>query len=236
MSQMVQNLAPDLADARVATTGSRVSIRAMAAVWKHCKAGGVELLVMLAIADRADDEGAAYPSLQTLATKIRMSPRNTRYLISKLEKSGELEIERNAGPHGCNLFRVKCLDTPAKIAPLQPMVNTPASCGNLPLQTVAPNTSIIHQRDMRNGEALAQFWSAYPKRKDKARAKIAFAKLDPDDELVNRMLEAIELSKASRDWREDNGKYIPHPTTWLNGKRWEDEQCARFAEKPRLAL
>ena len=89
---------------------------------------------------------------------------------------------------------------------------------------------------MRNGEALAQFWSAYPKRKDKARAKIAFAKLDPDDELVNRMLEAIELSKASRDWREDNGKYIPHPTTWLNGKRWEDEQCARFAEKPRLAL
>ena len=27
----------------------------------------------------------------------------------------------------------------------------------------------------------------------------------------------------SKDWLEDDGKYIPHPATWLNAKGWEDE-------------
>ncbi|MNY63023.1 hypothetical protein D3C86_1999290 [compost metagenome] len=27
----------------------------------------------------------------------------------------------------------------------------------------------------------------------------------------------------SHDWLKDGGKYVPMPTTWLNGRRWEDE-------------
>jgi len=37
------------------------------------------------------------------------------------------------------------------------------------------------------------------------------------------MINAIELAKKSEDWIEENGKYIPHPATWLNQKRWTDE-------------
>ena len=28
---------------------------------------------------------------------------------------------------------------------------------------------------------------------------------------------------ASDEWKRDGGRFIPHPATWLNGKRWEDE-------------
>ena len=28
---------------------------------------------------------------------------------------------------------------------------------------------------------------------------------------------------ASEQWARDGGRYIPHPTTWLNGERWNDD-------------
>ena len=37
------------------------------------------------------------------------------------------------------------------------------------------------------------------------------------------LLTAIEKQKESAQWSKDNGQFIPHPTTWLNGRRWEDE-------------
>ena len=40
---------------------------------------------------------------------------------------------------------------------------------------------------------------------------------------IDVLLSAISNQKKSEQWRRDGGKYIPHPTTWLNGKRWEDE-------------
>lgn len=37
------------------------------------------------------------------------------------------------------------------------------------------------------------------------------------------MLTSIRQSAGSSDWQKDGGKYIPYPSTWLNGRRWEDE-------------
>ena len=86
-----------------------MSIALMTNVWEKSRLGGTELLLMLAIADFANDSGVAFPSVPTLARKIRMSKRNTHYLLSKLEQSGELAVQRNKGPHGCNLYTVQIL-------------------------------------------------------------------------------------------------------------------------------
>ena len=37
------------------------------------------------------------------------------------------------------------------------------------------------------------------------------------------MLAAIEKSKQSDQWTKDNGQYIPHPSTWIHQRRWEDD-------------
>lgn len=79
----------------------------MAAIWRHSIHGGSELLMLLAIADFADDDGHAYPAVSTLASKCRMTPRNANLLLAKLRDSGELAIRVGAGPRGCNAFQVK---------------------------------------------------------------------------------------------------------------------------------
>lgn len=72
-------------------------------------------------------------------------------------------------------------------------------------------------------ERFERFWAAYPRHEAKQKALAAFEKLRPDEDMLTRMLQAIERQRASDQWREDGGRFIPHPTTWLNGRRWEDE-------------
>ena len=67
------------------------------------------------------------------------------------------------------------------------------------------------------------FWSAYPRKVAKPNALKAFEKVQPDEALLSRMLDAVERAKASPQWMKDGGQYIPHPATWLNAQRWEDE-------------
>lgn len=83
-----------------------MSIRVMSQVWEHSRQQGSALLVLLAIADFADDDGWAYPSIERLAEKARMSTRNVRYVLRDLEASGELMIEAGGGRHQTNRYRV----------------------------------------------------------------------------------------------------------------------------------
>ena len=79
---------------------------------------------------------------------------------------------------------------------------------------------------------FAEFWSAYPLKKAKATAEKAWAKLKPSADLQAAILSAIAAHKLSADWQRDGGQYIPHPTTWLNQRRWEDEVIHARSQRP----
>lgn len=72
-------------------------------------------------------------------------------------------------------------------------------------------------------ELFSQFWSAYPKKRGKSNALRSWEKLKISNELFNIIMTKLEIFKISNDWLKDNGQFIPYPSTWLNGKRWEDE-------------
>ena len=74
-----------------------MSVRIMSEVWKHSRAEGSQLLLLLAIADHADDEGKAFPKIENLAMKCRQEKRNIKYLLKSLEGIGELVIKRGRG-------------------------------------------------------------------------------------------------------------------------------------------
>lgn len=70
------------------------------------------------------------------------------------------------------------------------------------------------------------FYAAYPLKKAKASAEKAFRKINPDDALLQTMLEAIEAQAIERELNNAAGEFNPkwkYPATWLNSKSWEDE-------------
>ena len=82
---------------------------------------------------------------------------------------------------------------------------------------------IENKKKSYDADGFAAFWAAYPKKAGKADALKAWNKLKPDIVLQAKMGEALTAQKKSPQWTKNNGQYIPMPSTWLNGKRWEDE-------------
>lgn len=237
----------------------------MAAVWEFAQAKGGERLVLLAVADHAKHDGTgAWPSINTLCDMTKFSERNVRYCLRKLEDAGELEIGIGTGPRGCNMYRVilrgwnPLLEEdqgqrlpPAKIAPRQNATRGGAKIseggGKIRQQggqPIAPKPSLNHQRKPSVKPSLPsvefdRFWSVYPKRKKRAEAEAWFAKHQPDTDLVDTMIAAVERACGSQDWRKEDGRFIPLPATWLNGRRWQDEEdidLPRQAQGARLVL
>ncbi len=71
-----------------------------------------------------------------------------------------------------------------------------------------------------------RFWSAYPRKRNKEAARKAWKKINPDAGLCRIMSAALERDKQSREWKKDDGEYIPYASSWLNGRRWEDEDSS----------
>jgi hypothetical protein len=68
------------------------------------------------------------------------------------------------------------------------------------------------------------FWELYPRKAGgKGEARKAWKKINPGKALVEKILSAVSFAKTSREWLKEGGQYIPHPTTWLNQGRWDDE-------------
>lgn len=86
----------------------------MSRVWKHSNREGTELLLLLAIADYADDHGVAHPYKAQLARKCRISERTVQRLLKKIESEGELEIRRSDGRGNRMLLKIKSVQQSAK--------------------------------------------------------------------------------------------------------------------------
>lgn len=71
-------------------------------------------------------------------------------------------------------------------------------------------------------EEFYTFYAAYPVKKARAAAIKAWAKLTPAERPLCKP--AIEAQLKAKHFLGGDGKnYVPHPATWLNERRWEDE-------------
>lgn len=66
-----------------------------------------------------------------------------------------------------------------------------------------------------------EFWKSYPRKVGKGGAWKIWKRLNPDIELLNKMIDAVNGQKKTVQWKDVN--FIPHPETWLNKRKWEDE-------------
>lgn len=200
----------------------------MKAVWTSRQHSGTHRLMLLAIADYSQDDGTAWPSVPTLARKCLMGERNARYILSDLVASGALTVQTGKGPKGSNVYKIK-LDSLGvqQSAGVQSFAGvqqgSPTPCNTVPLPPATQCSQTIIEPSNNRQCGFDEFWSAYPKKLSKGYAQKAWNRIKPNAVLRATMLQAIEAQKNSDGWTKDNGKFIPHPATWLNGRRWEDE-------------
>lgn len=132
----------------------------------------------------------------------------------------DLDAESNA-PKGENNASVThgrdIADTEAK-AVKTPL--PPEGAGDAPKQDTKPKRQ---RRIIETTPAFESFWSAYPNRVAKSNALKAWTKIQPDETLANRITDDVRRRATSDAWTKDQGQFIPHPATYLNQRRWEDE-------------
>ena len=83
-----------------------MSITVYRNVWGGSRARGSARLVLLAIADHADDGGQAWPSVARLARMTGLSRRQVQRRVRQLVKAGELVIEQLGGGGRSTRYRI----------------------------------------------------------------------------------------------------------------------------------
>jgi DNA-binding transcriptional regulator YhcF (GntR family) len=83
-----------------------VSFKVTNWVWARSESRNGARLVMLALADRADDNGCAWPSIDDLAERTKLSPRAVRKCVRELVDLGELKVEEGGGRHRSNRYTI----------------------------------------------------------------------------------------------------------------------------------
>lgn len=100
------------------------------------------------------------------------------------------------------------------------VINTNISCNK------NSEIEVLDQKEMW----FESFWEIYPKHQDKKKAKQKFLKLCTDKKKYQEIMQG--LRNVLPVWAKKDNKYIPMPTTWLNGERWNDEVNVNLYELP----
>ena len=132
-----------------------------------------------------------------------------------------------------------------------PRAKSRANAGEIPQSESTPSLfnrnneeiECIKNRNTYTGESVdaelltdaekwfSEFWTVYPKHKAKAAAEKAFRKVCTSADEFRRIMAGLN-NAISRDWQNIDPRYIPYPATWINGKRWEDEETSQKTRNP----
>lgn len=99
-------------------------------------------------------------------------------------------------------------------------------------QSEKPNTGEIAKPDTPHnsdqdlvclGEQFEKFWESYPQPADKLKTWDAFLKVNPDNALFAKMINALKQQIASHKQLQKQGEWVPnwkYPANWLAQESW----------------
>ena len=179
---------------------------------------------------RCDEEIAKMQDKQAKARASAAASVNARKAKTERKPSDRLtDVERTLNERTANVeptFNDRSTDVEL---PTPTPTPTPTPVINTPIPPATPGA----ERDTA-GAAFDAFWKTYPKKVGKDAAEKVWArKVKAED--VQAVMDALDKQRSSEQWNQDGGRFIPHPSTWLNQGRWKDEDVADD-EQPRSKL
>lgn len=152
----------------------------MSRVWDSADCESTELIVLLAMADFARDNGDCWPSLSTLASKARISVRQVRRIIRTLEEKGYVRTEERPGTSNFYAINLEALTEPPKKVDSREMFKALAQTCSINLNTLTgKQRGILNQTEKVLREAGAtpdgvlqfrRWWDQYDWRGQKGQA------------------------------------------------------------------
>ena len=195
----------------------------MNAVWRHSRADGRARLVLLAIADHQGEIGA-WPSIATLARMVNSSERSVKRDIQYLQEIKELKVELQNAPtatqYKTNRYWVTLPGVTAGVTESQSGVTEMAS-GVTAGGTQTLIEPLIETNNLTHAQIeplFEEFWNAYPRKLDKAKAFRAFKSALKRTKFEDILAGVI----AYRNDPTRNPEFTKYPATWLNSDSWEN--------------
>lgn len=232
-----------------------MSVEVMSWVLHHSPESGTRKVVLLGIANHCDPDGDnAWPSIDTLATYARVSRSAVQRAIAGLVESGALVVDRNGGgtvrtpvDRRPNRYRIVMArgsvhatpqDTDGVASTRQrgsvdaaPRGSVHATDG---VASALPETSIETsiETSMKRptvSDVVDLIWQSWPtgRKIDKPATTRAVSRAIRDGHSPAAISEGIDRDAAVwATWPASERQFVPHPATWVNGRRWTDDPPA----------
>lgn len=106
-----------------------------------------------------------------------------------------------------------------------PKVDKLATQVRLGKDRIGNKTTVIKTKkpEPYSDERFTFFWNEYPNKVGKGKAWESWIKLQPSNELARKIVQAVRKYKTTTSWKKDNGQFIPHASTFLNQRRFDDD-------------
>lgn len=185
-------------------------------------------LLFVAMWCEADREGRMYWKPNTF--KMRYFPADSIDIKALCDELTGRDLVRL---YGDGLAYIPTFSRHQHINPRESQSNLPDPDASSRVKHASARVSDVQGgREGRKGREDASFdafWALYPNKASKEAARKAWAKINPNERLQVSIFEAVRRAATSRDWLKDEGQFVPHGATWLNGKRWEDDAPVKSA-------
>ena len=146
-----------------------------------------------------------------------LTSKKIRGALDRLEKDGAIKSGNynKAGYDKTKWYTVLLEPLPKGQMDLPKKAN-----GFTPKGEPIPDINTNEKTDLNIYAHFDDFYSIYPKKKDKAKAQKIWDKLkiEKDSDIYHKIIYHVSNAYINTDHQ-----YIPYPTTYLNGRRWEDE-------------
>lgn len=178
-----------------------MSFQAMAWAVKQDTKSPVSKLILLMVANYADEKGEAYPSQDHLAKLCQCTRVSVNKHIKDLEKQNFLSIRKTKnGMFGYNTYTLN-----------MGLVN------NI---NIASKEYLYNTQDIQNNR-FDDFWNNCPRKIAKKKTKTIYNNLIKKKEVTEERL-INSMDKYAESVKNTDIAFIVHPTTWLNQGRWDD--------------